>query len=186
MVKKILAPVFSVVLLLNAVDTFAQAGNGQVTGVVQDATKALVPGVTITLSNTNTGITNTQVTNESGVYTFQSVPPGIYNVSAALPGFKTSVTSGVQVSLVPVRVNITLEVGALDNKVEVISAADAVLAETSASVGVVLPERRVAELPMVGGNVLDLLSVLPKCKSPRVRGPTSSAEARCGMLKTLR
>src|SRR5262249_22468986 len=127
----------------------------------QDPTKALVPGVTITLSNTNTGITNTQITNESGVYTFPSVPPGTYSVSASLSGFKTSVTSGVQVSLVPVRVNITLELGTLDNKVEVTAAVASVLAETSSSVGVVLPERRVAELPMVGGNVLDLLSVLP-------------------------
>src|SRR5678816_3366858 len=78
MVKKILLPLFAVALLFHAVHAFAQAGTGQVTGVVQDATKALVPGVTITLNNTNTGITNTQVTDESGVYTFQSVPPGIY------------------------------------------------------------------------------------------------------------
>src|SRR5262249_50957732 len=158
MVKRILLSLLCVLLLSHAVDAFAQTGNGQVTGVVQDPTKALVPGVTITLSNANTGITNTQITNESGVYTFPSVPPGTYSVSASLSGFKTSVTNGVQVSLVPVRVNITLELGTLDNKVEVTAAVDSVLAETSSSVGVVLPERRVAELPMVGGNVLDLLS----------------------------
>jgi len=161
MVTKRLLLLLAVVLVSHSIDAVAQAGNGQVTGVVQDPTKALVPGVTVTLTNTNTGITNTQITNESGVYTFQSVPPGTYSASASLPGFKTSITTGVQVSLVPVRVNITLEVGALDNKVEVTAAADAALAETSASVGVVLSQRRITELPMVGGNVLDLLSVLP-------------------------
>src|SRR5438093_13648245 len=113
MVKKVLLPLLYVALLLHAVDAFAQAGNGQVTGVVQDSTKALVPGVTVTLTNTNTGITNTQITDENGVYTFQSAPPGIYSVSAALTGFKTAVTRGVQVSLVPVTVNITLGLGSV-------------------------------------------------------------------------
>ena len=146
MISKRLLPLLVVVFMLRAVDALAQAGNGQVTGVVQDPTRALIPGVTVTLTNNNTGITNTQITNESGAYTFQSVPPGAYSVSAGLPGFKTSITSGVQVSLVPIRVNITLEIGSLDNKVEVVAAADAALAETSASVGVVLPEQRVAQL----------------------------------------
>src|SRR5262247_3981067 len=108
MFKKVFLSLLSIVLLAHAVNAFAQGGTGQVTGVVQDPTRALVPGVTVTLTNTNTGITNTQITNEAGVYTFQSVPPGTYSVTGALPGFKTSVTSGVQVSLVPVRVNIIL------------------------------------------------------------------------------
>ena len=122
----------SVVLLLSClmlaftVGALGQTGNGQVNGTVQDASKALVPGVTVTLTNTATGVVQTQVTNESGIYNFNVVPPGTYSVTAALPGFKTSVTNSVQVSLVPVRVNITLEVGALDSKVEVAITADTV------------------------------------------------------------
>jgi hypothetical protein len=71
------------------------------------------------------------------------------------------VQSGVQVTLAAVRVNFTLELGQLDSKVEVIAAADAVLSETAASVGVTLPQRTVTELPLVGQNVLSLLDVLP-------------------------
>ena len=77
----------------------AFAQNQQIGGTVEDSSKALIPGVTITLLNTGTGVTSTQITNESGVYTFPSVAAGTYNVTAALPGFKTSVQSGVQVTL---------------------------------------------------------------------------------------
>ena len=148
-------------LTLFAGTTFGQTGNGQVTGFVQDASKGLVPGVTVTLTNAGTGVTSIQVTNEAGVYNFSVVPPGTYTVSASLPGFRTSVTSEVQVSLVPVRVNLTLEVGQVDSKIEVIAAADSLLIETSPSVGTVLPQQRVTDLPLVGQNVLDLLTVLP-------------------------
>jgi len=139
-------------------NVIAQPGVG---GVVQDASQAVAPGVTITLTNTGTGITSTQITNGSGAYNFPSVPAGIYSVTASLPGFKTSVTSGVQVSLAPVRVNVTLEVGPLESRVEVLAPADNLLSEASASVGVVLTQQRVTDLPLVGQNALDLLSVLP-------------------------
>jgi hypothetical protein len=148
-------------ILVFAGTTFAQGGNGAVGGTVQDASKALIPGVTITLTNTGTGVSSSQVSNESGVYNFAAVPAGSYSITASLPGFKTSVTSGIQVTLVPVRHNVTLEVGTVDSRVEVISAADAVLTEAGASVGTVLTTQRVSDLPIVGQNVLSLLDVLP-------------------------
>ena len=150
---------FCILFVIFANTAFAQ--NTQIGGTVQDVSKALVPGVTITLLNTGTGVTSNQVTNEDGVYTFPSVPAGNYSVTASLPGFKTSVQTGIQVTLAPVKVNFTLEVGQLDSKVEVIASADAVLSETAASVGVVLPQRVVTDLPLVGQNVLSLLDVLP-------------------------
>src|SRR5574342_774620 len=159
-------PVFAALLLclslfVLAGNVFAQAGNGQVGGTVQDVSRALVPGATITLTNTGTGVTTTQLTNEAGVYNFPSVPAGTYSVSASLPGFKTSVTNNVQVTLAPVRLNITLEVGTLDSKVEVSIGADTLLTENAASVGTVLPQQKVSDLPLVGQNVLSLLNVLP-------------------------
>jgi hypothetical protein len=101
-------------------NAIAQTSNGQVGGVVQDPSKALIPGVSVTLRNVDTGVTTTQVTNESGAYNFPSVPPGTYQVTGALPGFKTSVTNGVIVgTAAQVRINLTLEIGTIDSKVEV-------------------------------------------------------------------
>jgi hypothetical protein len=140
----------------------AQTANGQVGGLVQDVSKALVPGVTVTLKNNETGISTTQVTNESGAYSFLSVPPGTYSVSGSLPGFKTAVTNNVVIGVAAqVRLNITLEVGALDAKVEVSVTADQILTESAASVGDVLTSKRALDLPLVGNDILDLVKILP-------------------------
>jgi hypothetical protein len=152
--------------LMAAGNVFGQTGNGQVGGVVQDQSKALVPGVSVTLRNTQTGVTATQVSNESGAYTFASVPPGTYQVTASLPGFKTSITNNVLVGTsAQVRVNVTLEVGAVDSSVEVSITAEQVMTESSASVGDVLAARRVLDLPLVGNDVLDLVKIMPGYRS---------------------
>src|SRR5262245_24766937 len=149
-------------ILCVTANMFAQTSNGTVGGEVKDPTGALIPGVEVTLTNTETGVTTMQVTNETGVYNFASVPPGAYRVSASLPGFKTSVTNGVQVgTTAQVRLNLTLEVGAVDSQVEVTVSAAQVMTESSASVGDQLSEQRVLDLPLVGHNVVDMVKVLP-------------------------
>ena len=154
--------VFSFLVLSLSSFALAQGGAGQVGGIVQDTSKALIPGATITLLNTETGIVTTQLTNESGAYSFLSVPPGTYTVSGSLPGFKTSVTNNVQVGLAAqVRLNITLEVGALEAKIEVSVSGDQLLREAGASVGDVLPASKALDLPMVGTDILDLVRILP-------------------------
>ncbi|HYR87915.1 MAG TPA: TonB-dependent receptor [Terriglobia bacterium] len=141
--------------------TLAQV-NAIVTGTVSDATGALIPGVEVTARNVNTGITTTRVTNETGSYDFPSLQPGSYTVSAALSGFQTASYNNVQLGQgQQVRLNFTLQVGAAAQSVEVVVAADTLLATTSASVGNVLPETAVAVLPLSSRNVLDLVSTTP-------------------------
>src|SRR5262249_48880673 len=86
-----------VVCLLSAGSLCAQTGNGQVGGIVQDATSALIPGVTVTLINKSTNVSQTRLTNEAGAYTFPSVPPGVYKISAELAGFKESTGDNLEV-----------------------------------------------------------------------------------------
>ncbi len=83
----------TVALLLAVVtaSALAQTGNASLGGSVEDPTKALIPGVTIVTKNIDTNVTVTQVTNESGVYSFPVLQPGTYEVSAELPGFKKAV-----------------------------------------------------------------------------------------------
>jgi hypothetical protein len=141
---------------------FAQTGNALLGGTVQDPTNALIPGVTITAKNVATGVTLTRLTNESGTYNFPVLQPGTYEVSAELAGFKKALQKNVELPYAgAVRIDFTLELGAAAQTVEVVIAGDSILRESSASVGDVLTQDRVQSLPLVGNNVLDLLSTLP-------------------------
>src|SRR5262245_38687015 len=77
-----------VVSCLLVTASFGQVNNATLTGTVADSTSAVLPGVTITATNTATGVVSTVLTNEAGAYTIQSLLPGMYIVSADLPGFQ--------------------------------------------------------------------------------------------------
>src|SRR5437762_3440065 len=100
-------------LLLPTPSLLAQsAGTGAVTGTVTDATGAIVPGVTVTLTSTDTNQTRTAITGEDGSYRFGLLPPGTYGVKFTIPGFKTSEVSTVTVRVTETLVlNRALEVG---------------------------------------------------------------------------
>jgi hypothetical protein len=157
------ASMLCVLVLVLAGSAFPQTGNGRVNGTVTDASKALLPGVTVTLTNTETSVVQTQISNESGAYNFQSVPYGTkYRVNASLPGFKTAVYNDVEVGLnATITINITMEVGAVSTTVDVTANSAAALLETGPVIGDVLTRDRIENLPMVGNNVLDLLDILP-------------------------
>src|SRR5215813_5992236 len=129
--------IVAVLCLIVSVNGFGQSINATVGGTVADATKALIPGVTVTATNTGTGIVNMTVTNESGAYNFPALQPGNYKMSAELPGFRTQTFTDVQLGgAQQVTLNFTLEVGAAaGTNVEVTIAADTVLATTSNSIG---------------------------------------------------
>ena len=73
----------------------AQTSNATLGGTVTDATKALIPGVSVTATNTQTGIVSTAMTNETGSYNFPSLQSGTYKVSAQLPGFQSQTYNDV-------------------------------------------------------------------------------------------
>jgi len=150
-----------VVLCLFATTSFGQANNGTLTGTVADATGAVLPSVTITATNNATGVVSTIITNEAGAYTLQSLLPGRYTVSSELPGFQKQTYSNVDLgNAVTVRLNFTLQVASQAQSVEVTIEADTVLATSSPTIGQVLTEKKVTDLPVVGNNVLDMLTVL--------------------------
>src|SRR5690242_9127705 len=99
-------------LLLFSGNVFAQSANGTVSGTASDASGARIPGVTITATNTQTGVVTTVLSNEAGAYNFASLQPGTYRVSAELPGFRIQSYTGVELGTAQqVRLNFTLEVG---------------------------------------------------------------------------
>ena len=149
---------------LFSIPGFSQtSSNASLTGVVSDQSGALIPGVTITMTKTDTGVTSSTVTNEAGVYTLPGLQPGSgYTVSAALPGFQTLRYTNLELSAAVVsRQNFQLQVATQATTVEVSIDRQGALIENSSSVGDVLPEYRIKNLPLVGNNVLDLLNILP-------------------------
>src|SRR5262249_23520037 len=107
-------------------------------------------------------VVTTVVSNETGAYQFAALQPGRYRISAELVGFRTYTFEDVALGLTQqIRLNFALQVGGQAEAVEVTAAADTVIATTSASVGSVLTDQKVKDLPLAGRNVLDLLSTTP-------------------------
>jgi len=156
--RKGLVSAVALLCLVLSTHTFSQTSNATLGGIISDATGALIPGVTITATNTGTGIVTTVLTNEAGAYQFASLQTGSYAVTAELPGFQTQTRSGVALGVSQqVRLNFTLQVGSVAQTVEVSVAADTLIATSSSSVGTVLPEYKIRDMPLGGRNVMDLL-----------------------------
>jgi len=157
-VKRIIVFVASVSLisLFTCVTVWAQA-TAEISGSVKDQSSAVLPGVEIAVTQTDTGISRTAVSNETGSYVLPNLAPGPYRLEAALPGFRTYVRTGIvlQVNTSPV-INVVLEVGQVSEQIEV--QANAALVDTrNSTVGSVIENERVLELPLNGRNVTDLI-----------------------------
>ena len=173
--------------LMGLPNVFGQAGNASVTGFAQDPSGAYIPGVSITATNTQTGVATTAVTNESGSYNIPSVLPGTYRLSAELPGFKTRVFNDVQLgSSTTGRYNFVLEVGAVSESVEVTAERTSLIAESSPTIGQVLPEKQVRDLPLVSNNVLDLMKTMPGVRGGIYSSTTTFAGISASAVNTTR
>jgi hypothetical protein len=151
------ALMLSLILCFNA---FSQSTNATVGGTVQDSTGAFIPGVTVTATNSGTGIVTTVISNEAGVYQFASLQPGTYQIKAELPGFQTAAAKDFPLGgAQQARLNFTLQVGAAaGTTIDVAVAADTLLATSSNSVGTVLPEYKVRDLPLAVRDVMGLVA----------------------------
>ncbi|PYS35098.1 MAG: hypothetical protein DMG14_27840 [Acidobacteria bacterium] len=144
--------------LIFSAHVFAQTSNATLGGTVTDASGALIPSVSVSAINVGTGIVTTVFSNEAGAYQFASLQTGTYTVTAELPGFQTQTRNSVALGVSQqVRLNFTLQVGTVAQTVEVSVAADTLIATSSSSVGTVLPEYKVRDLPLGGRNVMNLL-----------------------------
>lgn len=149
----------TVLVLLFSAQAFSQ--NGTLTGTVTDASQGVLPGATVKVTNTATGIVQTYQTNAAGMYNAPGLPSGQYKVSAEMSGFGTQEKTGV--SLSPrdtLRINFELSVAEIAEVVQVSVETENILLENTSSVGVVLQQEKLAELPLVNNNVLDLVKVM--------------------------
>ena len=152
---------------------FAQTGAASITGLVTDQSGAATPGVTVTATNQATNVDYTAVSNSAGNFTITNVPIGSYVVKAALTGFKTTTWKGISLEAKQIaRLDFKLEVGALEDSIEVVGQSP-VLQTESATVGEVLSGRTVESLPLNGRNTSQLALLLPGSVTPNPGAQTA-------------
>ncbi len=137
----------------------AQVTTGTISGVVQDSSGAVIPGVSVTVKNLDTGIARTLTTDEGGRYIAPDLSLGNYEVAAQLPGFQTEVRSGITLTVGRAAVvNFALKVGQISDKVTITGEAPLV-ESTTATLSSLVDERTIRDLPL-NGRSYDKLALL--------------------------
>jgi hypothetical protein len=146
-------------LFCGAIGVLAQAGRGGISGLVSDSTGAIIPGATVTATDAATGSKLSTVTTGAGLYTFVSLPPGTYQVSATAKGFDTVVQNNVHVTVDQVsNINLALRIGKVSEVVTVTETAS--LVDTSNStVGQLISAETVDRVPLLTRDVYDLIQL---------------------------
>ena len=179
--RRALRALFGVaLLLLTAADAAAQVGStAQITGTVRDESGGVLPGADVTAVQTDTGFKRSAVTDTDGGYTLTNLPIGPYRLEVTLSGFRSFQQTGIvlQVNANPV-INVSLPLGNLTETVSVEAAAP--LVETrSPSIGSVIENERIEELPLNGRNPTALI-VLAGAAVPLPQGNATSRSIQGG------
>ena len=157
---RILLSVVVAVVVLSASPSSAQ-NFGQITGIVADSTGGVLVGATVTVTNTQTGATATQQANSSGIYVFPNLLPGIYNVKVEMDGFVGAARNRVELQIQQtIRMDFRLELGTLNETVEAVASAPMISTE-DLTIGTVIENRRIVELPLNGRNFLKMVELTP-------------------------
>jgi carboxypeptidase family protein/TonB-dependent receptor-like protein len=162
------------VLLLIPSLASAQATSGEITGRVEDSGGAIVPGVTVSAENRETGYLRTTLTNAQGEYLITLLPPGRYNVSAELEGFKRAVREGVSISVgTRQTLNLLLEVGGITEQV-LVSGATPLIDTTRSEIAGVVTARDIANLPALNRTFANLAMTMPEARPAGGFDPTKT------------
>src|SRR5438876_1503753 len=140
---------------------FGQGPTGEINGTVTDPSGAVLPNASVRLANIATGARREVNTNGSGLYSFPALLPGTYTISVEQPGFQKQVRSDITIQVhQTARVDFSLVVGEVSQTMEV-SAAAPLLAAEDATIGQVIENKRIVELPLNGRNYLQLSALTP-------------------------
>ena len=146
---------------------YSQLSSGALLGVVTDSSGAVIPGVTIKITNTANGLSRDSITNESGNYRVDLLPPGTYKVEAGLAGFRHEIREGVDVGVDQrIRIDFKLVVGEVSEVVKVEGQAPLVQTEDS-NVSQLVDQRKIVSLPLNGREFSQLAYIVPGAYAPR-------------------
>ncbi|HEV2201659.1 MAG TPA: TonB-dependent receptor [Bryobacteraceae bacterium] len=153
--------VLGLVLFIAAVPVFAQLPTGTILGTAKDPSGGVVPRARVTAQNAETGTSRSITTDDAGAYRLAGLPVGHYDLRVDAAGFKPTIEKGLVLDVGEEAVlNFALEVGTTSDQVVVTGEAPLVNT-TTASLGGLVNEKRLAELPLNGRNYLDLVLLQP-------------------------
>ncbi|HWB97393.1 MAG TPA: TonB-dependent receptor, partial [Bryobacteraceae bacterium] len=152
------------------------AQNAELTGRVTDASGAVVPGASITAKNEATGVERNTVTTDAGYYVLSSLPPGDYSLTVSAQGFSPQTQKGIRLAVQQsARLDVSLKVGTIAESVEV--QANALALETSnATLGYVIENKRVVDLPLNGRKFLEFALLGPGVNGGRPGDPRAAQQ----------
>jgi len=160
---------FALLALVPAGPALAQS-TATLSGTITDAQGGVMPGAQIVVHNEATGVERTAVSDSAGQYQVASLPPGEYRLEVRLSGFQTSVVKAIRLEVAQTRVqSVRLAVGGLAEEVSVIGEAP-VVESTTTSVGQVISQRTVQEIPLNGRHFVDLGLLIPGSVAPQQNG----------------
>jgi len=159
--------------LLACLPVFSQTF-GEITGEVKDAAGAIIVGAKVSATNTGTSAARDTLTNGAGVYAFPSLQPGAYDVRVEQPGFRAAVSHIELQVQQTARIDFTLQVGQVNESVQV-SATAVQLNTDDATVGTVIENRRIVDLPLNGRDYLQLVALSPNVSSGFANGGQSDS-----------
>jgi hypothetical protein len=172
-----------ILCLALAVPVFGQSDRGVLTGSVKDSTGAVIPGASVTATHAATNVSTRTITTDDGLYSIPALPAGTYKIRVELPGFKAWEQSQVVLAAsMTVRVDATLEVGQINESVEVTSLA-APLQTENAKISSSVSNKMVDELPLVVAGAMrspfDLALITPEAK--QVEGSGTGSDETFGL-----
>jgi hypothetical protein len=149
-----------VAAILAALTSPAFAQQGQINGVITDSSGGVVPGVTVTAVESQTGLSREALSGANGRYNFPSMRPTTYEITAALAGFRTVRRTGVELQAnQALTVNVILELGELSETILVAGTA-AQVDVTTATISEVVDHARIVELPLNGRDAAKLTTLV--------------------------
>ncbi len=159
--RSLLCAVLATLALVLTAPTFAQDFRGAIGGTITDATGAVLPGVTVTVTNTETNVSSTVVTDQRGAYQVRYLAAGTYNVQAQLEGLQTVVRKAIPVRVGDtIPVNFAMEQGAV-SEVMVVTATAPIIDSTTGVTGTVVDSTQIQQLPLGDGTAYMLARLAP-------------------------
>lgn len=158
---QILSALFLLMTLIAVTPAWAQFTTARLSGMVSDPSEAVVVGATVTVQDLGTGYTQTTKSGSAGQYLFPSLPVGTYQITVSMTGYTQYVQKGIVLSVdQAASQNVRLQVGSVAQQV-VVTADSAMVTTDSATVGQLIDQREISQIPLNGRDVQQLVFLAP-------------------------